>query len=109
MHRSVTSRLRTGFPTVLALFLLDSAALAQAPHDHAATPNAATSVASRFEIRFLEGMIDHHAMAVHMSELLHLQATHSELRSLGDSIAVAQSAEITQMQTWLQQWYGRTA
>ncbi len=108
MHWSVSSRLRACFPTALAILLLDSVALAQGPHEHAATREAAVPSASRFEIRFLEGMIDHHAMAVHMSELLHAQATHGELRTLGDTIAVAQTAEIKQMQTWLQKWYGRT-
>ena len=108
MHWSISSRLRASFPAALAILLLDSAALAQGPHEHVATRGAATPSANRFEIRFLEGMIDHHAMAVHMSGLLHAQATHGELRSLGDTIAVAQSAEIKQMQTWLQKWYGRT-
>ena len=108
MHGSLISRLRAGFPAALALLMWDSAALAQGPHEHVATREAGTPSASRFEIRFLEGMIDHHAMAVHMSELLHAQAIHTELGSLGDTIAVAQRAEIEQMQAWLKQWYGRT-
>ena len=108
MHWTVTSCLRASFPAALAILLLDSAALAQGPHEHVATRATGTPSASRFELRFLEGMIDHHAMAVHMSELLHAQAIHAELRNLGDTIAVAQSAEIKQMQAWLQQWYGHT-
>ncbi|MEO5989655.1 MAG: DUF305 domain-containing protein [Candidatus Eisenbacteria bacterium] len=68
----------------------------------------AAPASKQFEIRFLEGMIDHHAMAVHMSQLLHTEAVHPELRVLGDSIAAGQSAEIQQMQGWLKEWYGRT-
>lgn len=108
MHWSLTTRLRAGLPAAIAILLLDSAAVAQGSHEHVAARQPGMPSASRFEIRFLEGMIDHHAMAVHMSELLHAQATHAELRNLGDAIAVAQRAEIKQMQTWLQQWYGRT-
>ena len=108
MHWSVATRLRAGLPAALAFFMLDSAAFAQGMHEHAATRPAGKLSASQFEVRFLEGMIDHHSMAVHMSQLLQAQATHPELRSLGDTIAVAQRAEIEQMQTWLQQWYGRT-
>lgn len=117
MHRSVSSCSRVTLAAMIAISSLDSVALAQGHADHAttkghadhATPKVKTAPASRqFEIRFLEGMIDHHAMAVHMSKLLQVQAVHPELRLLGDSISVAQSAEITQMQAWLKEWYGRT-
>ena len=107
MHASILSSLRIALPAMLALISLDTVAFAADPHAHAPTSKVAAPASRQFEIRFLEGMIDHHAMAVHMSEILHTQAVHLELRMLGDSIAVAQRAEIIQMQGWLEKWYGR--
>ena len=71
MHWTASSCLRASFPAALAIFMLDSVAFAQGSHDHVATRIAAMPADARFEISFLEGMIDHHAMAVHTSELLH--------------------------------------
>jgi len=107
MHKSIVTYFRVALPAMLAIVSLDSVALAADPHAHPTTGKIAAPAAQQFEIRFLEGMIDHHAMAVHMSELLQAQAVHPELRMLGDSIAVAQRAEIIQMQGWLETWYGR--
>ena len=108
MPMPVASRIRSVLPAALMLLLLDTPAIAQTANLIAPVPPAGLSSATRFEIRFLEGMIDHHAMAVQMSRMLQTQAIHPELRSLGDSIAAAQTDEIKQMQAWLQQWYGRT-
>lgn len=107
MHESVVSYFRIALPAMLAIVSLDSVALAADSHTHSPTSKVAAPAAQQFEIRFLEGMIDHHAMAVHMSQMLQTQAVHPELRKLGDSIAVAQKAEIIQMQGWLVKWYGR--
>lgn len=107
MNSPASSRLGAMVPTGLAILLVASAAFAQAPPMSMAHAGTAMPSASRFEIKFLEGMIDHHAMAVHMAGLLHVQAVHAELGSLGDSIAATQTAEIKQMQAWLQLWYGR--
>lgn len=107
MHASIASYFRVALPAMLAIVCLDSVALAADPHAHPPTGKVAAPAAQGFEVRFLEGMIDHHAMAVHMSQMLQTQAVHPELRKLGDSIAVAQRAEIIQMQGWLEKWYGR--
>ena len=63
---------------------------------------------ARYEVEFLSGMIDHHAMAVHMSEMCVDKAVHEELRSLCEQIIAAQTSEIETMQSWLQDWYGVT-
>jgi uncharacterized protein (DUF305 family) len=67
---------------------------------------APTRQAVRFEIKFMEGMIDHHAMAVMMAELCLDRAIHPELEELCQEIIETQSAEIAQMQSWLEDWYG---
>jgi uncharacterized protein (DUF305 family) len=62
----------------------------------------------RAEVRFLQGMIDHHQMALDMSEDCLAKATAAELKTLCQNIIAAQSAEIAQMQRWLSDWYGIT-
>lgn len=74
----------------------DSAALGPAPSQRT----------SRFEVRFMTGMIDHHAMAIMTSEMCLEKAVHEELRALCEDIIAAQAAEIELMQSWLQDWYG---
>lgn len=71
----------------------------------AAAPAPDTSTA-RYEIDFLERMIDHHAMAVEMSSLCDGRAVHPELLSMCSQIVSAQQEEIAMMQSWLQGWYG---
>lgn len=67
---------------------------------------APTPSAANYEIKFMENMIDHHAMAVAMGQVCLQKAVHEELRSLCQNIITSQSAQIAQMQSWLQAWYG---
>ena len=69
---------------------------------------APTSAQRNFEIKFMTDMIDHHRMAIMTSQLCVEKAVHAELRALCREIIAAQQAEIQQMQTWLQDWYGIT-
>ena len=59
----------------------------------------------RAELRFLEGMIDHHQMALDMAEDCLTHAGTDEVVSLCTGIIAAQAAEIAQMQQWLRDWY----
>jgi uncharacterized protein (DUF305 family) len=45
-------------------------------------------------------------MAVAMGQSCLQEAVHEELRSLCQSIITSQSAQIAEMQSWLQSWYG---
>jgi len=88
---------------VLALWIslaLPFAASASAP--------APSEEASRYEVQFMEGMIDHHAMAVRMADLCLQRAMHAELIELCTQIKSAQTAEIRRMQSWLEAWYDVT-
>ncbi|NMR32281.1 DUF305 domain-containing protein [Crystallibacter degradans] len=69
---------------------------------------AQSEAAASYEVGFLQDMIDHHAMAVAMSQTCLQKATHQELKELCQSILEAQQQEIGQMQTWLHDWYGIT-
>jgi uncharacterized protein (DUF305 family) len=63
------------------------------------------SRAGRAELRFLEGMIDHHQMALDMAGDCLAKATSEDLKTLCQNIIDAQTAEIELMQGWLLDWY----
>lgn len=52
------------------------------------------------EVRFMTEMIDHHAMAVTMSEKHLKEVEHPELKQLCESIITSQREEIERMQDW---------
>src|SRR5688572_14712883 len=59
----------------------------------------------RAELRFLEGMIDHHQMAIDMANDCLAKATTESVVTNCQNIIAAQTAEITIMQEWLLNWY----
>lgn len=61
--------------------------------------------AGRAEVRFLEGMIDHHQMALDMANDCLAKATTETVTVTCQNIIEAQTAEITLMQGWLLEWY----
>jgi len=61
--------------------------------------------AGRAELRFLEGMIDHHQMALDMANDCLAKATTETVTTTCQNIIDAQTAEITLMQGWLLEWY----
>jgi uncharacterized protein (DUF305 family) len=61
--------------------------------------------AGRAELRFLEGMIDHHQMALDMANDCLAKATTESVTTLCQNIIDAQTAEIESMQSWLLNWY----
>lgn len=62
--------------------------------------------AGRAEVRFLEGMIDHHQMALDMAGDCLAKAQTESVITLCQTILDAQSAEIETMRGWLSEWYG---
>jgi uncharacterized protein (DUF305 family) len=68
------------FYMVLAL-VLSGQSMANSP-----APKEATA---KFEIRFMEGMIDHHAMGVQMAQICVKKDIQDELKSLCNSIATS--------------------
>jgi uncharacterized protein (DUF305 family) len=94
---------QTLFSIVLGLalaFAVVSPAFASAP-----APDKSTA---KFEIDFMQDMIDHHMMAVMMAEMCVEKAVHEELRLMCEEIIATQSQEMMMMQSWLQDWYGIT-
>jgi uncharacterized protein (DUF305 family) len=60
----------------------------------------------RAEVRFLEGMIDHHQMALDMANQCVQRASTDEVQAICAGVIAAQTPEIEQMQAWLRDWYG---
>lgn len=54
------------------------------------------------DVRFMQGMIMHHAQAVEMTALIESHTTTKDLRSLGARISHSQSDEIKFMKRWLE-------
>ena len=54
------------------------------------------------DVKFMQGMIMHHAQAVEMTALIESHTENKELRSLGARISRSQSDEIAFMKRWLQ-------
>jgi uncharacterized protein (DUF305 family) len=60
----------------------------------------------RAELRYLEGMIDHHQMAIDMANDCLMRSDISDaLRAECQAVVDAQQPEIEQMQAWLLAWY----
>ena len=53
------------------------------------------------DVRFMQGMIHHHAQALDMTELLSTRTASDDMRKLALRIEVSQSDEIEMMQRWL--------
>jgi uncharacterized protein (DUF305 family) len=54
------------------------------------------------DVRFMQGMIAHHAQAIEMTDLIAARTSSDDLRKLGERIAVSQADEIKMMQRWLE-------
>ena len=69
------------------------------------SPEAATRLrpgVSAADVRFMQGMIAHHAQAVEMTELLKTRTSNPEMLKLGQRIEVSQADEIKMMREWLE-------
>ena len=54
------------------------------------------------DVRFMQGMIGHHAQALEMTALLPSRTSSEDMRKLAQRIEVSQADEIKMMQEWLQ-------
>ncbi len=73
---------------------------------HPITPGQSTDLSqvqyTGADIKFMQGMIGHHAQALEMTELLKTRTADASMKKLADRIAIAQTDEIRMMQQWLQ-------
>ncbi|MBI4476792.1 MAG: DUF305 domain-containing protein [Acidobacteria bacterium] len=54
------------------------------------------------DVKFMQGMIHHHAQAIDMVNLLKTRTAHEEMRKLGLRIELSQDDEIKMMRRWLE-------
>lgn len=80
----------------LVVFMFAAAVFADAP---------ISGRAGRAEVRFMEGMIDHHQMALDMAQDCLAKAESEAVQELCQAVIAAQTPEIEQMQNWLKDWY----
>jgi uncharacterized protein (DUF305 family) len=77
--------------------------MSMAEHDM----HAMHDMMARSERDFIEQMIPHHQEAIDTAqEVLERGGTTAEMRALAEDIIAAQTAEIDDMRTWYQAWYG---
>lgn len=89
---------------ILGIFALCLAVFAAAPVTVADAPTDGR--VGRAELRYMEGMIDHHQMAIDMAlDCLAREDISDALRTECQNILDAQQPEIEQMQAWLLAWY----
>jgi uncharacterized protein (DUF305 family) len=69
------------------------------------TADAATDLskvqATPADVKFMQGMIGHHAQAIEMTALIAQRTSREEMKLLGQRIAVSQADEMDMMRTWL--------
>ena len=68
------------------------------------TPETASAAPRRpadADIKFMQGMIMHHAQAVEMTELLRTRSQSTEVLALGKRISISQTDEMRFMKQWL--------
>lgn len=53
------------------------------------------------DVRFMQGMIGHHAQAIEMTTLLATRTASADMRKLAQRIEISQADEISMMQEWL--------
>src|SRR5260370_14110309 len=70
------------------------------------TDSLKTMSGKEFEIKFMQYMTVHHQFAIQMAQLVATHTNRPELKTMANSIIRDQSQEITEMTTWLKQWYG---
>lgn len=81
--------------------------LRMTPGDQQMLDRLSSLSGAEFEITFMEMLIKHHEKAIKEAQQCLAKAWHAELRQLCQNIIDAQSAEITQLRSWLCEWYGR--
>jgi uncharacterized protein (DUF305 family) len=64
-------------------------------------PRAAAGKATPADVKFMQGMIHHHAQALEMTALLRARTSRADMKLLAERIDVSQADEIKMMRAWL--------
>lgn len=74
-------------------------------NDYSMNVNLGTSD-SKYDLRFINAMIAHHDMAIEMATDAQRKSTRNEILNLANDVITAQTSEISNMNTWRENWYG---
>lgn len=69
-----------------------------------ASPSAAQR--SDIDLAFIDMMVPHHQSAIEMAQIALERAENDELKTLAEDVIEAQRAEIDQLKSWREQWFG---
>src|SRR5436190_14131965 len=75
------------------------------PLSRIAADGPSSDRAARAELRFLEGMVDHHQIAIDMARDCLQKAKTEGVRNLCQTILDTQTSEMNIMRGWLLSWY----
>ena len=71
------------------------------------TPGKTAGMMNGIDEHFIEQMIPHHDGAIAMANLALQKAKRPEIKNLAQDIISAQEKEITEMQNWYKNWFGK--
>ncbi|OGI90432.1 hypothetical protein A2911_01695 [Candidatus Nomurabacteria bacterium RIFCSPLOWO2_01_FULL_40_15] len=71
------------------------------------TPGKTVGMMNGIDEHFIEQMIPHHDGAIAMANLALQKAKRPEIKNLAQDIISAQEKEITEMQNWYKNWFGK--
>ncbi len=110
--------LALGFIGTLGLAALSIPAVAQMDHDmgsmgkmtmgDSSTKALAALSGKAYDIAWMSQMIEHHRSAVEMSKMCVKNCLDKDVKAAAQKIINAQAKEISQMTTWLKNWYKAT-
>lgn len=63
------------------------------------------SADDKYDLRFIDAMIEHHEGAIQMAEDAKMKSSREEIKNLADDIIEAQSSEIEMLKEWKEEWY----
>lgn len=72
------------------------------------TSNPSTAMVNTIDQHFIEQMIPHHDGAIAMANLALQKAQRPEIKKLATAIIESQTKEIQDMQSWYENWFGRS-
>lgn len=116
-QQSSQSVMQIALIAFVALVMAGCTAIQPATTQPVATPEATASPAgatttddsamnAEFDRMFIDMMVPHHQSASAMAQIALDRAEHPEVKEMAQQIIDAQNAEIEQMRTWRQEWYG---
>jgi uncharacterized protein (DUF305 family) len=91
----------TGAPLVVAQQAVQPGAPGQVSRKVAPNSTITPSRPTEADVKFMQGMIMHHAQAVAMTALLRMHGHDKELIELGQRISISQTDEMKFMKSWL--------